>query len=124
MHLPDDLAAELRQWQLECPDPSPDAFMFPNADGGFMDTSNYRTRVLKPLADSLGYPEAELPGDTANHRHKGTEFGLSKGYSIALAALTSGHHGERVHAEATGESAANGRNGLCAAHQRRGLQAG
>jgi integrase len=32
----------------------PDAFMFPNADGGFMVTANYRTRVLKPLADSLG----------------------------------------------------------------------
>jgi hypothetical protein len=28
--------------------------MFPNTDGGFMDTANYRTRVLKPLADSLG----------------------------------------------------------------------
>jgi integrase len=57
MHLPDDLAAELRQWKLECPDPSPEAFMFPNADGGFMDTSNYRSRVLKPLADSLGIPK-------------------------------------------------------------------
>nr|WP_221312886.1 tyrosine-type recombinase/integrase [Granulicella aggregans] len=56
-HLPDDLAAELRQWKLECPDTSPEAFMFPNADGGFMDTSNYRSRVLKPLADSLGIPK-------------------------------------------------------------------
>ena len=34
----------------------PDPFMFPNADGGFMDTSNYRTRVLKPLAGSWGIP--------------------------------------------------------------------
>ena len=57
MHLPDDLAAELRQWKLECPDSSPDAPMFPNADGGFMDTSNYRNRVLKPLAESLGIPK-------------------------------------------------------------------
>jgi integrase len=57
MHLPDDLAAELRQWKLECPDPSPEAFMFPNADGGFMDTCNYRSRVLKPLADSLSIPK-------------------------------------------------------------------
>jgi integrase len=45
MHLPDDLATELRQWKLDSPDPSPDAPMFPNADGGFMDTSNYRNRV-------------------------------------------------------------------------------
>jgi integrase len=57
MHLPDDLAAELRQWKLDCPNPTPDAFMFPNADGGFMDTSNYRSRVLKPLADSLEIPK-------------------------------------------------------------------
>jgi integrase len=69
MHLPDDLAAELRQWKLECKEPSclgseckneahrrcsPDDPMFSNADGGFIDTSNYRSRVLKPLADSLG----------------------------------------------------------------------
>ncbi len=62
MHLPDDLAAELKQWKLECKKVSaksvlPDAFMFPNADGGFMDTANYRSRVLKPLADSLGIPK-------------------------------------------------------------------
>ena len=29
MHLPDNLAAELKQWKLKCPDPSPDAFMLP-----------------------------------------------------------------------------------------------
>ena len=28
--------------------------MFPNADGGFIDTSNYRERVLKPLGESVG----------------------------------------------------------------------
>ena len=32
VHLPDGLAQDLRQWKLECPNPSPDAFMFPNAD--------------------------------------------------------------------------------------------
>lgn len=57
MHLPDALAEELKLWCLECPDSSPDAFMFPNADGGFMDATNYRNRVLKPLADSLGIPK-------------------------------------------------------------------
>jgi integrase len=62
MHLPDDLAAELRLWKLDCKKVSaksvlPDAFMFPNADGGFMGTANYRSRVLKPLADSLGIPK-------------------------------------------------------------------
>jgi len=72
MHLPDDLATELIQWKLECKKAScgnplcqkpghrkssPDDPMFPNADGGFMDTSNYRSRVLKPLAESLEIPK-------------------------------------------------------------------
>jgi len=62
VHLPDDLAAELRLWKEEQKQISPklvepDAPMFPNADGGCLDTSNYRNRVLKPLADSLGIPK-------------------------------------------------------------------
>ena len=44
-------------WNLECPDPSPEAFIFPNADGGLIDTANYRSRILKPLADGLGIPK-------------------------------------------------------------------
>jgi integrase len=72
VHLPDGLAEELRHWRMECKKPScrtrdcrkpehtwssPDAFIFPNADGGFLDTANYRSRVLKPLADELGIPK-------------------------------------------------------------------
>src|ERR1700729_791969 len=62
VHLPDGLAAELRQWKLECKEPScgnsqceneshtkssPDDPLFPNADGGFLDPGNFRNRVLK-----------------------------------------------------------------------------
>ena len=59
VHLPDGLATELGTWKQECKKASPqktspDAFIFPNADGGFMDTDNYRFRVLKPLAEQLG----------------------------------------------------------------------
>ena len=36
---------------------SPDAPMFPNTDGGFINATNYRNRVLKPLTDSLGIPK-------------------------------------------------------------------
>ena len=72
MYLPDDLAAELVEWKLECKQTScenpfcqntahrkssPDDPMFPNADGGFLNTSNYRSRVLKPLAESLDIPK-------------------------------------------------------------------
>ena len=56
VHLPVGLADELRQWKTEGKDASPDAFIFPNADGGFMDAANYRYRVLKPLAEELGIP--------------------------------------------------------------------
>lgn len=57
VHLPDGLAAELRQWKVECPDSSPDAPMFPNADGGFLDPANFRYRVLKPLREALELPK-------------------------------------------------------------------
>jgi integrase len=54
VHLPDGLANELRRWKVDCKKASPEAFIFPNADGGFMDSANYRFRVLKPLAEKLG----------------------------------------------------------------------
>jgi integrase len=57
VHLLDGLAAELRQWKLECPDPSPDAPMFPNADGGFLDPANFRYRALKHLREALELPK-------------------------------------------------------------------
>ena len=62
VHLPDGLANELQLWKLECKKASskkasPDAFIFPNANGGFMDTDNYRFRVLKPPAEELGIPK-------------------------------------------------------------------
>jgi integrase len=54
VHLPEGLADELRAWKVECGDVSPDGFIFSNADGGILDSANYRFRVLKPLADALG----------------------------------------------------------------------
>lgn len=54
VHLPEGLATELREWKIERGDVSPDDFIFPNADGGVLDVSNYRFRVLKPLANALG----------------------------------------------------------------------
>ena len=40
-----------------CPDSSPDAFISPDAQGGFMDTGNYRRRVLHKLAKELELPK-------------------------------------------------------------------
>lgn len=59
VHLPDGLADELFRWKMECKKASckkplcqkpehckasQDGFIFPNADGGFMDAGNYRFR--------------------------------------------------------------------------------
>jgi integrase len=51
VHLPDGLAHELLLWKAECPYSSPDAFIFPNADGGIMRVDNYRERVLIRMGD-------------------------------------------------------------------------
>jgi integrase len=57
VHLPKELAEDLWLWKQECPDASPDAFIFPDAKGGFMDTVNYRKRVLHKLARELELPK-------------------------------------------------------------------
>ncbi len=63
VHLPPGLAEELRLWEQETAKASPkgivsrDAFIFPNSRGGFMDTGNYRNRVLNPLAERLEIPK-------------------------------------------------------------------
>jgi integrase len=57
VHLPEGLADDLWLWKQKCPDPSPDAFIFPNSESGFMDTGNYRNRTLVPLAEKLRLPK-------------------------------------------------------------------
>jgi integrase len=57
VHIPMKLSADLWRWKQQCPDPSPEAFIFPNRHGDFMDTSNYRKRVLHGLAADLGLPK-------------------------------------------------------------------
>ena len=57
VHLPAGLAEELCLWKRENAKLSPSkvvptAFIFPNTRGGFMDTENYRNRVLNPLAEN------------------------------------------------------------------------
>jgi integrase len=55
--LPEGMVDELWLWKQESPDSSADAYIFPNTDGGFMDTGNYRNRILIPLAKKLGLPK-------------------------------------------------------------------
>jgi integrase len=55
--LPKRLIPDLWLWKQECPDPSPEAFIFPNQEGGFLDPGNYLKRVLKKLATILELPK-------------------------------------------------------------------
>ena len=55
--VPKELADDLWLWKERCPNSSPDAFIFPNKKGGFMDSNNYRNRVLHGLAQELELPK-------------------------------------------------------------------
>jgi integrase len=57
IHLPKALVGALSEWKQHCSDDSPEAFIFPDANGGFMDTGNYRRRVLHKVAIDLGLPK-------------------------------------------------------------------
>jgi integrase len=54
--LPALLVTDFGAWKAKCPDASPEAFIFANEDGGFIDTGNFRKRVLKQLATTLNLP--------------------------------------------------------------------
>ena len=72
IHIPRELADDLQVWRLDCEERaqeaaargrtksavlSPDDFIFANEVGGFLDTDNYRKRVLHRLARELELPK-------------------------------------------------------------------
>ena len=72
IHIPKELADDLQAWRLECeerareaaakdktksPHLSPEDFIFANEVGGFLDTDNFRKRVLHKLARDLKLPK-------------------------------------------------------------------
>jgi integrase len=72
IHIPQQLADDLQAWRLECEAKAreafskgkrksasvlPDDFMFENEEGGFLDTDNYRKRVLHKIARELRLPK-------------------------------------------------------------------
>ncbi|SEG63270.1 Site-specific recombinase XerC [Bryocella elongata] len=72
IHIPRELADDLQAWRLECeeraqeaaakdktksPSLSEEDFIFANEVGGFLDTDNYRKRVLHKLARDLNLPK-------------------------------------------------------------------
>ncbi len=57
VYLARELSDDLWLLKQECSDASSDTFIFPNADGGFMDPDNYRKRILHKLARDLNLPK-------------------------------------------------------------------
>jgi integrase len=72
IHIPRELADDLQAWRLECEERAQEAaakgktrspflseedFIFANEVGGFLDTDNYRKRVLHKLARDLNLPK-------------------------------------------------------------------
>ncbi|HKS75079.1 MAG TPA: tyrosine-type recombinase/integrase [Terriglobales bacterium] len=56
--IPKKLADDLWLWEQECPNSAPEAFMFAkNNKGEFMDSGNFRRRVLHRLAKELKLPK-------------------------------------------------------------------
>jgi integrase len=125
VHRPSGLAEELRLWKEESAKASKkgvvarDAFIFPNTRGGFLDTGNYRNRVLNPLPETLGLPKLNFPGDAPHDGHAGADYGIGEGHSVAPAARTGRYHSQRVHAGTARERQKNGRIGLHDADERR-----
>lgn len=56
----EELAKELTSLQQQCENPSPEAFIFPGRRGLFMDSSNFRKRVLHKSAEELVLPKLTL----------------------------------------------------------------
>jgi integrase len=57
VHIPKKLADDLWLLKQESSDSSPEAFIFPNLEGGFMDPDNYRKRILHKRARDLKLPK-------------------------------------------------------------------
>ena len=105
VHLPKELAEDLWLWKQECPDSSPEAFIFPDAEGGFMDTGNYRRRLLHKLAKDLELPKLTFPSDPAHDSDAGAEEGNGEGRSGTSPAFPCGRNDRRGYAGDPGERA-------------------
>jgi len=99
---------------------SPDEFIFPNADGGFMDADNYRFRVLKPLAESLGIPKLNFQVMRRTMATQAQKMGSVKDIASAPQTLEAGHDANEYMQELPESVQAMGRIGVRDAHERRG----
>jgi integrase len=107
IHIPTKLAADLKSWQEQCSDPSPEAFIFGNKDGDFMDTGNYRKRVLHKLAKDLELPKLRFQAIRRTIATLAQKKGTVKDVEGGLT-LTSGDDGRCLLARNSQERAGDG----------------
>ena len=123
IHIPQKLADDLEAWRVECeerareaaskdktksPHLSPDGFIFANEDGGFLDTDNFRKRVLHKLARDLGLPKLTFQVIRQHDCDAGSEEGHRQGRAGRDAALTDGNDNRCLHAGDSRERAGDG----------------
>jgi hypothetical protein len=92
VHIPKELADNLWLWRQECKNPSPEAFIFPNRSGGFIDPQNYRKKMRK-LAEDTGLPKLTFQVIRRTHnRNAGSKERNPQRHPERVAALAPGDH--------------------------------
>jgi integrase len=87
VHIPKKLAADLWLWKQQCPDSSPDAFIFPDKKGGVMDTGNLsETNVAQAGTKSVA-AEADFSSNPTLNCDVGSEEGYSEGRAVRATTL-------------------------------------
>jgi hypothetical protein len=97
------------RWKRQCPDPTPKAFIFPDKDGDFMDTGNYRKRVLQKLAAEMELPKLTFQVIRRTIATLTQKKGTVKGRARRAPALSRCNHDGCVYAGDSEERAGDGR---------------
>jgi integrase len=109
--LSEELVPELWLWKQECADSSPEAFIFPNEDGGFVDPGNYLKRGSQETGKRNRFAKADLPGNLAHDCYAGPNKGYRQKRAGHVEAQSHRDHDRRLHAgdagRGTGDSAGN-----------------
>ena len=119
VHLPPELAEELRLWKSENPKAGPDSFIFPNSRGRVSGHEELSQSCTYAFGQEVGSAEGELSNPAPHHGNPSTEHGLGEGHSGTLEACEGRYHCQRVHAGVAGEREDDGRIGLRDDQERR-----
>jgi integrase len=99
VHLPPELNSDLLVWKTKCPNSSPEAFIFPNEEGGFRDTDNFRKRVLKQAGRNSEPAEPDVSDHPAHHRNAEPDQGPHQVHARPVAACSSADDGKCLPAD-------------------------